>query len=97
MTTKMAARDIDSVPKATKRPRKSYFCGHCLQEVFKTLFFKHKKLYYNKHTREWSKERVTTHCDFGDDFEFAEAEALERENPVEGDPNSAYLYTDVVV
>ena len=51
-------------------------CGHCHQELSKTLFFQHQKLYYDKQAQEWSSERITT-VDLGDDFDFTEAEGRE--------------------
>ena len=38
--------------------RKVYFCEHCQQELSKTLFFSHKKLYYNTKLRKWQKSRI---------------------------------------
>ena len=38
--------------------RKVYFCGHCHQELSKTLFFSHKKLYYNKRLKKWQKDII---------------------------------------
>jgi len=60
-------------PSSSKKSRKSYFCGHCKEEVSKTLFFQHRKLYYDKRSREWKTERVTPN-DLGEDFDFEEAE-----------------------
>ena len=37
---------------------KKYFCGHCKDAVSKTLFFKHKKLYYDRKTKEWKSQRL---------------------------------------
>lgn len=33
------------------------FCGHCKQYVCKTVFYSHKKLYFDKVTRIWHSER----------------------------------------
>ena len=38
--------------------KKVYYCEHCKQELSKTLFFSHKKLYYNTRLRKWQKQRV---------------------------------------
>lgn len=54
---------------SSKKPRKSYFCGHCNEEVSKTLFFQHRKLYYDKRNGEWKTERVMS-MDLGEDFDF---------------------------
>lgn len=34
---------------------KRYYCGHCEEKISKTLYFKHKKLYYDAVTKEWMK------------------------------------------
>lgn len=41
-----------------KRQRRSYFCGHCSKELTKTLYFQHKKAFYNKKEKQWSHSRV---------------------------------------
>lgn len=38
---------------------KRYYCGHCDQEVSRTTLYSHKRLYYNRTRREWSKARVS--------------------------------------
>ena len=38
---------------------KRFYCGHCDQEVSRTTLYAHKRLYYNRTTREWSKVRVS--------------------------------------
>ena len=45
---------------ATKVEKKSriYSCGHCNEEVSRTTFYAHKRLYYNRSTKEWSRVRV---------------------------------------
>ena len=30
-----------------------YYCGHCQEKISKTLYFTHKRLYYNCDTGEW--------------------------------------------
>lgn len=44
-----------------------YYCGHCEQKLSKTLFFQHKKMYFDKATNTWRKERIIT---VGDDEDF---------------------------
>lgn len=62
---------------------KNYFCGHCHQHVSKTLFFQHRKLYYDKRAKQWNAERVVP-VDLGEDFDFARAEATEQEKTTAG-------------
>ena len=38
---------------------KNFYGGHCDQEVSRTTLYAHKRLYYNRTTREWSKVRVS--------------------------------------
>ena len=38
--------------------KKEYFCGHCNAAVSKTLFFKHKKLYYDKKLKVWKSMEI---------------------------------------
>lgn len=35
---------------------KRHFCGHCHQNLSKTVFYKHRTLYFNSRSKEWSKE-----------------------------------------
>ena len=51
------------------KSKAKYFCGHCDQVHSKTLFFQHKRIYYDSTKSEWSKQRVSK---FGciDDFDF---------------------------
>jgi len=37
---------------------KRYFCGHCHQNLSKTVFYKHRRLYFNSRSKEWSEERM---------------------------------------
>ena len=30
-----------------------YYCGHCDEKVSKTLYYAHKKLYYNAESNQW--------------------------------------------
>lgn len=41
----------------TAKPKR-FYCGHCEQEVSRGTLYAHKRLYYNRMTREWSKTRV---------------------------------------
>ena len=62
-----------------KKPKRSYFCGHCREVHSKTLFFLHKNLYYDFRSSEWKKERVVPlDLEVESEFNFAEAEAAER-------------------
>ena len=38
--------------------RSKHFCGHCNKKLSKTLYFKHKKLYYNSRNKCWRSKRA---------------------------------------
>lgn len=38
----------------SERGKKRYLCGHCKMKLCKTVFYAHKKLYYNKLTGSWN-------------------------------------------
>ena len=35
-----------------------YYCGHCDAVLSKTLFFRHKRLFYDRKAKRWSRRRV---------------------------------------
>ena len=35
--------------------RKRYFCGHCDDYVSKTIFYQHRRVYFEKKCKKWSK------------------------------------------
>jgi hypothetical protein len=43
---------------STVKERKRLYCGHCEDYVSKTLYYKHKQIYYDDRSKKWSKERV---------------------------------------
>lgn len=43
---------------------KRFYCRHCEQEVSKSTLYSHKKLYYDKRAKLWSKHRI---CYDGDE------------------------------
>ena len=46
---------------------RKYYCGHCETYVSKTLYFKHKRMYYERHSKTWKSTRVLpTNHDFED-------------------------------
>ena len=49
--------------------RKHRFCGHCYEYQTKTVFYKHKQMYYDRVTWDWSAQRVV-HPVVIDDEEF---------------------------
>lgn len=53
--------------------KKRYFCGHCSKELSKTRFFQHRRLFYNKKTKEWSQLRVFE-SRLGESFNFSDNE-----------------------
>ena len=53
-----------------ERPKsKRYHCEHCDEYISKTLYYRHRSLYYDKHARKWSKERVHEVLDGSDCFD----------------------------
>ena len=36
-----------------------FYCGHCEQEVSRRTLYAHKRLYYNRMSKEWSKEKIS--------------------------------------
>lgn len=54
---------LDERENLHQSPRSKYFCGHCNRKLTKTLYFKHKKLYYDIRAKSWNKERVYQHYD----------------------------------
>ena len=66
---------------------KRFFCEHCDQELSKTSYFKHKKLFYDKKCRTWKKERVHYGAEVDlDEFEISDLEQVTdgHESPTEG-------------
>ena len=59
-------------PCLTARKPKRYFCGHCDENVSKTLFFEYRKLFYDKLAKRWRKERVVQ-AGLGEEFDFTQA------------------------
>ena len=44
--------------KKMKTAPKRYFCGHCDQSLSKTVFYQHRRLYYNAESKKWCKGRL---------------------------------------
>ena len=41
------------------KPRNSlYYCGHCDKQLSKTVFYRHKRLYYDRRSKTWSSCRI---------------------------------------
>ena len=40
------------------RPGKRVYCGHCSDHVSKTLFYKHKRDYYNTSLGRWAQSKI---------------------------------------
>ena len=34
------------------------FCGHCEEYLSKSVYYRHRRLYYNKSTQQWGSSRV---------------------------------------
>lgn len=41
-----------------EKRRGRYFCGHCKTHLSKTVFFRHKRLFYDRKAKRWSRRRV---------------------------------------
>lgn len=48
--------------------QKKYLCGHCNKLVSKTLYFKHKKLYYDPQRKTWKDTRIPPPVSPDDEF-----------------------------
>ena len=38
--------------------RKRYYCGHCDEYLSKTVYFQHRRLYFEVKCQKWSKKRL---------------------------------------
>ena len=66
---------------------KRYFCDHCEQELSKTSYFKHKRLFYDRTSERWQKERVH-YNDSSEDFKEFEFQVTEPFQPERCDASS---------
>lgn len=48
--------------------RKTYYCGHCSKDLSKTLYFQHRKLFFDRRAKQWRDTKV--YQDLGEDFDF---------------------------
>ena len=55
---------------ASCRIRKAYLCCHCNQELSKTSYYQHKKIYFDTTTKEWRKERIRPSAAVVEEFTF---------------------------
>jgi hypothetical protein len=42
------------------RGSSSYLCEHCGEKVSKTVYYQHKKLYYDKTTETWMRQETSS-------------------------------------
>ena len=35
---------------------KRFYCGHCDEKISKTLYYQHKRIYYNSKTHKWNRD-----------------------------------------
>lgn len=59
------------------RENERYFCGHCNRKVSKTLYFTHKKLYYDVQSQEWISGAQDGAHDEVQDFAFSDSDENE--------------------
>ena len=53
-STRGTSENSSQVIKTPSRKR-LYYCGHCDEEVSKTLFFQNKRQYYDQNRQEWER------------------------------------------
>ena len=53
----------------TEPPRKR-FCGHCNEYHCKTVYFQHKRLYFNKESNKWLPTQVFSKSSSSDEQDF---------------------------
>ena len=58
---------------------KKYFCEHCDAYLSKTLYFKHKKTYYDRKSKIWRPSRLLPSGDGIEDFELMNEDFQESE------------------
>lgn len=64
--TTMASNSSMSSQSASSHDQVStYFCGHCNKQLSKTLYFKHKKLFYDTRGKCWQSERLFLSSEHG--------------------------------
>ena len=54
-----------------------FHCDHCNEKISKTLYFQHKRIYYNPSTQSWKKSRISIPSDGDtdvDEFIFSDEE-----------------------
>ena len=66
-----------------------YFCGHCKEKISKTLYYRHKRLFYDATNRQWRSEYEaetpvkvadSSHDGWkGADFTFSDSEGINSE------------------
>lgn len=50
--------------------QKRFYCGHCKEYVTKTVYFQHRRLYFESNSGRWSKVRL-----FSSDFSHGHAQS----------------------
>lgn len=59
--------------------QKIYVCGHCDSPLSKTLYFKHKKLFYDPHMKVWKNKRIPPPVSIEEEFIFSASQSPEDE------------------
>ena len=54
-----------------------YFCGHCNRQLSKTLFFRHKRMFYDRKARKWSDVKVISENIAAEPFTLSDSDAEE--------------------
>ena len=67
-------RDIERMASTTtcNKERKRHFCEHCNEYVSKTLYHKHKQIYYDQKEKRWCHKPVSVDLDSDEIFVFSD-------------------------
>ena len=71
---------------------KKYVCGHCDKAVSKTLYFKHKKLYYDRLSRSWRVTRLVSSVNQCEEFDFDENEQDDEDQDIEDEQGNSNTF-----
>ena len=62
---------------AGRNKTERYYCGHCKERVSKTLYFNHKRLYYDPSLQQWKNDAQEAKRDEDQEFTFSDSEDSE--------------------
>ena len=79
------------------RERKRVFCPHCDDFVSKSLYYRHKHLYFENENRIWTRMQPNNSSEFCVSFEFSPDSPIQSENGRLKNCQSSFLLCPVVV